>query len=676
MKYKRRKYNINHRYDYKNYPISNWYADRGWKPPYYLDHDRDGIVDSEDCNPYNPYAQGWLSKIGRGIRNIFRRPSGDATVTVTPEQTIRTPSGTYNIDSGGRTDFTGVQDTETGEVTPFKPSSSRSSGSSGGGRRSSGGGFTSDSSLGTSSGSNIASSSFITNVINPSKPMNLKDIAKKYKKDSYDDQQRMSMDLKELPIPGIKRNVMGREFTGFYKDIPTYSEPYYYEQGEFLGTKYQKKRPLSKEPTIITAPDGYYFISEDGEETNSIQIPSEYEQFINFEKTENQKGRISEDQRSRSKKWGLKMTPEEIEKSPLGYVNKAFDKAAQGLLWVGEKVGSKLPLQQDTWLTKKKYTKEQATVPVATALKFGFFNIAMKTAAAKKGNATAKAKTVKTNKEIVKKVAKDIEKIIKESKTREETHRNIIKYMKIYKETAKSSGASDEIIRNNLREMFKFSQERGLFKITAGYEPPRIPKEIEIDLDISSMYTEIPPSLENLPVIPATQSLTSIRPEFRQYAETETIFEKVKPEGIIKQSDLLNLGILSGTKTGTKERSESGVKNRIKLTTKNIQDLYNEQLSKTIQRQTQKYRTKQLQKYKYPWKGQYYRPHKPYKSPDLFLFPWFKLKKGKKKSYKKKETSDFKLIRQQDPYLRITGKAKYSIDMNKLLRERYGTAYA
>lgn len=47
-----------------------------------------------------------------------------------------------------------------------------------------------------------------------------------------------------------------------------------------------------------------------------------------------------------------------------------------------------------------------------------------------------------------------------------------------------------------------------------------------------------------------------------------------------------------------------------------------------------------------------------------------------KKWYKKKRKYKTKLDRVQDPYFRILGKSKYSMDINKLLRDRYGNIYA
>jgi len=57
--------------DYKNYPISNAYYEKGILPPKIIDKDSDKVVDWEDCNPRNKYEQGFFSSIGKAVSKAY-----------------------------------------------------------------------------------------------------------------------------------------------------------------------------------------------------------------------------------------------------------------------------------------------------------------------------------------------------------------------------------------------------------------------------------------------------------------------------------------------------------------------------------------------------------------------------------------------------------------------------
>ena len=54
---KGKKIKIPHQGD-NRYPISNRLAKKGIRPSAFIDKDRDGIIDSEDCAPNDPNRQG------------------------------------------------------------------------------------------------------------------------------------------------------------------------------------------------------------------------------------------------------------------------------------------------------------------------------------------------------------------------------------------------------------------------------------------------------------------------------------------------------------------------------------------------------------------------------------------------------------------------------------------
>jgi hypothetical protein len=113
-----------------------------------------------------------------------------------------------------------------------------------------------------------------------------------------------------------------------------------------------------------------------------------------------------------------------------------------------------------------------------------------------------------------------------------------------------------------------------------------------------------------------------------------------------------------------------------------------------------KYSNNYRGKYKTPYKGRYDKPYKgsykgsyetPYSEPPYSPSYPTEIKDTTtnippRKRYKKSEHGNRMYIkgrwqpqniyRYQDPYMRMTGKAKYSVNVNKLLRARYGTAYS
>lgn len=93
---------INHFGDWTNYPYSNWLYQQGIKPGRNIDRDGDGIVDWEDCDPYDYYQQGiWsniksaASKVGGAIKSAASNISSKVSNTVqsisakiAPQQTV------------------------------------------------------------------------------------------------------------------------------------------------------------------------------------------------------------------------------------------------------------------------------------------------------------------------------------------------------------------------------------------------------------------------------------------------------------------------------------------------------------------------------------------------------------------------------------------------------------
>lgn len=93
---------INHFGDWTNYPYSNWLYQQGIKPGRNIDRDGDGIVDWEDCDPYDYNKQGiWssvksaASKVGGAIKSAASNVSSRVSNTVqsisskiAPQQTV------------------------------------------------------------------------------------------------------------------------------------------------------------------------------------------------------------------------------------------------------------------------------------------------------------------------------------------------------------------------------------------------------------------------------------------------------------------------------------------------------------------------------------------------------------------------------------------------------------
>lgn len=93
---------INHFGDWTNYPYSNWLYQQGIKPGRNIDRDQDGIVDWEDCDPYDYNKQGiWsnvksaASKVGGAIKSAASNISSKVSNTVqsisskiAPQQTV------------------------------------------------------------------------------------------------------------------------------------------------------------------------------------------------------------------------------------------------------------------------------------------------------------------------------------------------------------------------------------------------------------------------------------------------------------------------------------------------------------------------------------------------------------------------------------------------------------
>lgn len=107
---------INHFGDWTHYPYSNWLYQNHITPPRNIDRDGDGIVDWEDCDPYDRNKQG----IWKSIKNVVSQvgksiPAGVNAIKKSVENTINKKGEEYiakqnqvSVGSGG-----GVYDTRT-----------------------------------------------------------------------------------------------------------------------------------------------------------------------------------------------------------------------------------------------------------------------------------------------------------------------------------------------------------------------------------------------------------------------------------------------------------------------------------------------------------------------------------------------------------------------------------
>lgn len=232
-------------------------------------------------------------------------------------------------------------------------------------------------------------------------------------------------------------------------------------------------------------------------------------------------------------------------------------------MFIGTQIAKRLPktdINVPTWLQKT----EQFVRPVVAEIpKVYFFSPFMETAATKKTTTTTKTKA---SEKVVEKVAKKLEKIVKESKSKKEAEKKIIEYARQYKETALKSGKSKADVNANLREMFQFSQNRGLFNLdditqnSVRYNP-KLAETFSIDVDISAFSTNLPPTLERVPEV---QLGTNIF--FRGFSEQKSQIESPWSEGKIKEN-VLTSGVVSAVIPSLNIKSAviPQVKQRLKL---------------------------------------------------------------------------------------------------------------
>lgn len=233
--------------------------------------------------------------------------------------------------------------------------------------------------------------------------------------------------------------------------------------------------------------------------------------------------------------------------------------------YIGTQAAKKLGIKGDLpiWLQKVEKT---ARPIVAEAPKVFFFSPAMQTAAAKKG-AKAKTATKQASKKAAEKVAKKLEKIIKESKSKAEAQSRITQYAKQYKEAALKQGMNPSEVNANLREMFQFSQKRGLFDLddisrNSIYYNENLARTFTMEVDISAFSTNLPPTLQKLPQIELGTGLITTRPEFKAFEQQTGIF---KPNLQTKES------VLAVTTTAPILKVRQIPKEKLKLKTQQAQ---------------------------------------------------------------------------------------------------------
>ena len=113
-----KKTKINHYGDWARYPYSNWLYVNGIKPSRKIDRDGDGIVDWEDCDPYDRYQQGIWSTIKSAASKVGSAISG----------AVKSVVATANVATGGKMPTSSSSTPSSSSVSK----SSSSGGSSGG----------------------------------------------------------------------------------------------------------------------------------------------------------------------------------------------------------------------------------------------------------------------------------------------------------------------------------------------------------------------------------------------------------------------------------------------------------------------------------------------------------------------------------------------------------------
>lgn len=106
-------------------------------------------------------------------------------------------------------------------------------------------------------------------------------------------------------------------------------------------------------------------------------------------------------------------------------------------------------------------------------LKIGIFAPYMTTMATKKGKVKPKQKSkqklVKVSKKLRDRVVSDLDDVIKNSKTKQEANRNLLEYMKDFKEEMRARGISEDVINENLKSIFEYAQSRDFLLIKVGF---------------------------------------------------------------------------------------------------------------------------------------------------------------------------------------------------------------
>lgn len=168
------------------------------------------------------------------------------------------------------------------------------------------------------------------------------------------------------------------------------------------------------------------------------------------------------------------------EQSPESEMTKAIREGlkpgstVKGWEWLMEKAGVTKPYEE--WEPEsekirkiKEWTEKSSprwAVNIVDALvKFELFAPYMQTATAKKGKQKTKQKTKqelmkRSSKKIKEKVEFDLNEIMKTS-SRENVNKDLVSYMNKYKNVARASGETDEMIVHNIKGMMEYAQSRG-----------------------------------------------------------------------------------------------------------------------------------------------------------------------------------------------------------------------